>query len=1169
MGSTTVTPLENETMWLQSIEKLEDYMVNVLVGEIRASNAEFIWNVGLGDGSGLLDFMQRMSEKAVCKITKFDHVIRISVPSISEGCDSSDERKYKAIMIIANELKIMDDDDSLNKLKNELEEETYCTYKANKKKEFELVERTKKLINKKLASKNCLVIVENIINSILDPTNKWLLDFGLPVPTKFGTISSYWVVSTSSVDAYYQSATETTTFLNHHICYLNKLISRGWHPAGIIELELFHVAKSISKNPPQKLTTTMDVLWSCLVYSQLCSSDHENNNNDTQDQKSCSYCVQQKELVNLWISEGIFSRVPKIDIEQNKQREAEQQSSWVWVGDAEPAEEILRALLSHSLLRKCTRKDSSCVIIPFPGLLKLLDLWKGYISKISNDMWVDKTWVSFLESNGPWIINPIPRPDPITTLVLRGCTRLAKFPFEIIFSLLKHLRVLDLSYSSIEQIPIPLSEMTNLKFLSLRGCTRLRSLTLDSSSNSISSPLGPLKHLEFLDLDGVSLDTIPDDVPKSKCKLRYLNLSCASIVSLSSPFFQDVSNLKELFFLGCASLKYLPPSLINLFSLETFYISESQLVSFPIETFNQMPKLCDLNLKNNQLLCSLPKLVGNTSVKSFSLSGSPMITRVSLLVCRSLEIACLDDLDKLEELDIDELPNLKSFSLSRSPITHLSLCACRSLEIVYLHDLNQLEELDLSATSIKELPEWVSNLQRLKRLHMLALPQLRRLPWHKLRQVLDVFNVDQCEQERIGDHEFIIQGSVEENSQRSKHNVGAQFFLTDARLFSSFGIPNRRDVKNERAGYFQSFFISISSRNKRSNYKNNDMDINCTNLFQNKIPAYYKNIPLIASTFKQQFEERTPLNRHVEISSTEQYPAGLENILDVTNSLSVWDDGFISSLTDLCPTFQMLLECKLRRCHHMDAIFKPTIYKQGSKLETLWASKLEKITEVLAYLEIKKDDVVQLVEKEYPLDQTVFMNEDNQISYMRRTKSGDWIKVERETAITWWWQPNEFSSLKHVHLEYCARLERIFPCEMLLPHLETLTVIHCGNLRTVFYKTDYISEDNSSFYKVRLQNLHTIQLHELPKLSHLYENYMDPLVMRQWKKLHFRGCWNLQWIPLLVEERNQKVLVDGEARQCKKLKARRGKNQLSYYDFKSPHPLAAIKEHVKNNIFLM
>ncbi|KAJ4809161.1 Disease resistance protein (TIR-NBS-LRR class) family [Rhynchospora pubera] len=606
-------------------------MVNVLVGEIRASSAEFIWNVGLGDGSGLLDFMQRMSEKAVRKITNFDHVIRISVPSVNEGCDSSDERKYKAITTIANELKIMDDDSTLEKLKNELEEETYCTYKVNKKKESELVERTKKLINKKLASKSCLVIVENIVKSILDPINKWLFDSGLPVPTKFGTINnSYWVISTSLVDTYYQSATETTTFLNHHICYLSKLISHGWHPAGIIELELFHVVKSISKNPPQKLTTTMDVLWRCLVYSQLCSSDHENNKNDTQDQESCSYCVQPKELVNLWILEGIFSRVPapKVDIEQNKQEEAEQQSSWIWEGDAEPAEEILRALLSHSLLRKCTRKDASCVIVPFPGLSKLLDLWKGYVSKASDDAWVDKTWVSFLESSGPWITKPRFDSNPITTLVLRGCTRLAQFPFEIIFPLLKHLRVLDLSYSSIEQLPIHLSEMTYLQFLSLRGCTRLRSLVLDSSSNPNSSPLGTLQHLEFLDLDGVSLDIIPDDVPKSKSKLRYLNLSCASIVSLSSVFFQDVSNLKELFFLGCASLMHLPPSLTNLFSLGTFYISESQLISFPIETFDQMPKLRDLNLKNNQQLCFLPKLAGNTGLKSFSLSGSPMITHI-------------------------------------------------------------------------------------------------------------------------------------------------------------------------------------------------------------------------------------------------------------------------------------------------------------------------------------------------------------------------------------------------------------------------------------------------------------------------------------------------------------------------------------------------------------
>ncbi|KAJ4769427.1 Disease resistance protein (TIR-NBS-LRR class) family [Rhynchospora pubera] len=975
-------------------------------------------------------------------------------------------------MAIANELKIMDEDSKLRKLKNELDEETYFTYKINKAKESELVEQMKIIINKKLAFKTCLVIVENILQPIHDPANDWLLDSGLPVPWKYGIFNSYWLISTASIDCHDRSKNETTLFLqNHYICNLSELIELYWHPAAIMELELLHVAKSILCDPPQQLTIVMDVVWSCLLYSQLYSTrDHEKNTKEA----SCSKnYVRQKELVNLWISEGIFSRIPKVAhitmfekggiFEKLKVKEEEVNGQhelgtkhFNWEFDEE---KLLRALLSHSLLSEHNSSNvyilsssyASC-IVPFDlrELLAekipwLVNRWK-LIEHTSYEEWVDKSWLSFFDGNGRWI-NIHPTPNLSTTLVLRGCNELSKFSLEAMFSLLKNLRVLDLSYTSIEQIPFSLSKMINLRFLSLRGCNQLKTLTTDFSSNSTSSPFGPLEHIEFLDLGETSLNTVPDDVVKSKTKLHYLDFSCTHITSMPCLFFQDVSSsLKELLFLGCTLLESLPSSLTNLFNLETFSLSESQLISLPIETFELMPKLQDLNLINNRQLWSLPKLAGHASLKSFNLSGSP--------------------------------------------ITNLSLRACQSLETVCLNDLNQLEELDLSATAIKEFPVSVIELRRLKRLDLLVLPQLRRLPWHKMQHIPEVFNLDQFQR------------------------VGARIFLTDSKLFSCFTYENCEHLVEEK-GCLQSFHILVSSYNNTRSKKDEECIDFTEHEFQNiKKPSCYKDIPLMARTFKQQFQPSPLLKRHIEIFSPNRYPTGLKGILEVTESLSLWDDAFISSLTDLNNRFPQLKECKLRECHHMDSIFKANKKIQGNKLQIIWAFDIQKMTRILD----------QLGSSPY------FVS-------------------------------SEFGALKHVHLEKCPRLESIFPGHVELSSLETLSVLNCGNLRSIFYYHEV--QDENQFPR-----LHTMQLHELPNLLHLCEKQSVPLHMKEWKKFHFRGCWNLQWLPLLVGARSEKVEVDGEMRQCEKLRARMPDDQISCYYFKSPPPLASFREHVKNKIFL-
>ncbi|KAJ4789622.1 TIR-NBS-LRR class disease resistance protein [Rhynchospora pubera] len=751
-----------------------------------------------------------------------------------------------------------------------------------------------------------------------------------------------------------------------------------------------------------------------------------------------------------------------------------------------------------------------------PGLVQktpwLATRWE-LIKNISVKKCVDKiSWVSFFNNTGRWIIHP--RPNPTTSLVLRCCSDLSKFSLETLFPLLKHLRILDLSYTSLEQMPPSISLMVNLRFLSLKGCNQLMTLTPNSSLNSSSSPFTALQHVEVLDLGGTSLNTIPDDVAKSKFMLRYLDLSCSSITSLSSFFFQDIcSSLKELFFLGCTSLQSLPSSLINLINLETFSLSESQITSLPKETFERMSKLRDLNFKNNKLLLCLPKLAEHTKLKSLSLSGSP--------------------------------------------ITHLSLQGCQSLKTVSLYDLDQLEELVLSATGIKEFPECILDLHRLRRLDLLALPQLRRLPWHKLHHIPEVFNFDQCECETMGDPQFVVHRSIEENLQLSSINNGVRFFLTDSKLFSSFTSQVCKHLVHEE-GSLRSFYILVSSCNER---RRKDIGIGVRDQFKKKTPSCYKDIPFMESTFKQQFEQSPPFSRHVEISSAERYPAGLEDILKVTESLSMSDDVFVSSLTDLNQDFPKLQNCQLQKCHLMDSIFVGNVNVQAPNLQTLWVSDLRNMKTVLSKQTFKEDNN-DIYTRINPLD--LFFREEKNLrqEILRRDIRQQAFVIRAALRFAAAGIPrNNFIAVKHIHLEYCPRLECIFSDDLTLYNLETLTVVHCNNLRTVF-------DQDKRGVKNHFLKLHSIQLHELPKLSHFDEKQKAYHQMPGWKELHFRGCWNLRRLPLLVGPRHQKVHVDGEARQCKKLQAVMGEDQISYYDFMSPPPLASFRECVKNKIFL-
>ncbi|WVZ57516.1 hypothetical protein U9M48_007894, partial [Paspalum notatum var. saurae] len=218
------------------------------------------------------------------------------------------------------------------------------------------------------------------------------------------------------------------------------------------------------------------------------------------------------------------------------------------------------------------------------------------------------------------------------------------------FSKLNHLRVLDLTYCSIGDLPASIGHLKPLRYLDASGL-RIRELPKQMST---------LQNLEALDLSESYLQELPAFVSSYR-KLTYLNLR------------------------GCDKLGTLPPTLGNLKMLQYLNLSHCPAVGRIPDFLCGLPELRFLDLSSCTELQQFPHLLGNlTNLEDLNLSG-----------CSNLK--------KLPE-SFGQLYFLHSLNLS----------GCCELEQLpeYILGLVNLQYLNL-AHVLRELPESPSKLERL------------------------------------------------------------------------------------------------------------------------------------------------------------------------------------------------------------------------------------------------------------------------------------------------------------------------------------------------------------------------------------------------------------------------------------------------------------------------
>ncbi|KAM3256961.1 hypothetical protein ACQJBY_049384 [Aegilops geniculata] len=232
------------------------------------------------------------------------------------------------------------------------------------------------------------------------------------------------------------------------------------------------------------------------------------------------------------------------------------------------------------------------------------------------------------------------------------------------FELLKHLRVLNLSGSCIEEIPASIGHLKHLRYLDISG---LKVQTLPSSMST-------LINLEALDLSNTSLKELPSFIGSLE-KLKYLNLQGCDNLPASLGRLQTLEHLR----LSCRyDVGELADSLCNLQDLRFIDLSScTELLQLP-PSFGNLMKLEDLNLSSCFNLKQLPESFGNLYfLRSLNMSSCYELEQLPGSLCNlvKLEILILRRCCRLQNLppSFGDIENLRILDLTGCEALHVSV----------------------------------------------------------------------------------------------------------------------------------------------------------------------------------------------------------------------------------------------------------------------------------------------------------------------------------------------------------------------------------------------------------------------------------------------------------------------------------------------------------------
>ncbi|XBI04104.1 hypothetical protein VPH35_132443 [Triticum aestivum] len=549
--------------------------------------------------------------------------------------------------------------------------------------------------------------------------------------------------------------------------------------------------------------------------------------------------------------------------------------------------------------------------------------------------------------------------------------------------------------------------------------------------------------------------------------LRYLGLDSCQDLRLEEDNKQDVPTMeffKSLWVIAICNTGWDPPSSPEIIqqmaaNIRAVHIKNGRFWQI-IFAWGQLQNL----LKLRDEFTVLPSLSRSTSLKTLVLDGCVGLEHVEGLP------------PSLESFSLDARPRKDDFKEAR--IRRISLVGCARLSDFTLHgSLPNLEELDLSGTRVKtlDLTTRVVQVSCLQQIILLGCMQLHAILWPaEGLPTLTVLHIDSsvCPvQTKL--HEMYVTIMDIRFFQSLVLQSNDRFCWKSNRFHLNLCVPCTTNVKGqsymeEKMGPGNSGQImGPQPKSLTPNTYNTYIDVSVGNII---VDHDYSN--------GMQFQ---PLGCHVEIgmgisiASTESIQA-IKAVIFATNetkSLHVHDN---SSIKTVVSEYMMsrdgthlkwthLKQCHVVRCPTMHAVFMANYdtIRPFENIETFWAADL-----LMAHCIWSKG----------------------------RTYSG------RDTG--------PFGKLKSIHLYSCPRLAFVLPLlwaiqRSYLPNLESLHIVNCGDLKTVFPVHPGLREGVLEF-----PSLKHIHLYELYKLRHICEvRMLAPKLERVW----LRGCWGLRRLP--------------------------------------------------------
>nr|CDM80671.1 unnamed protein product [Triticum aestivum] len=613
-------------------------------------------------------------------------------------------------------------------------------------------------------------------------------------------------------------------------------------------------------------------------------------------------------------------------------------------------------------------------------------------------------------------------------------------------------------------------------------------------------------------------------------KLGVLTLYCCAF-NFASPSFLKCHGLRFLGLDHCTNDKTIEGEhntdwlfLYSLWVLDLRYTNWNEILSE--EKMDLMTKIKELNIEGvmgwqciAHLQRRLPNLqrlriiktacewetsddvdnffIDKTSMEILDLSGNcgMNILPRSLSKASSLRLLVLDGCDGLESIG-GLPPSLESFSFngygpasqwtqsvevpqeqfrpSSSTnkndviISKISLAGCTRLGNIFLCWLPNLVELDLSGTSIKilDFKTMVVQIPWLKRLFLIGCKHLRAIRFlHESVSDLELMCVDT----RAG---IVCPRPSISKNKPSRLQVHAVF--VDARFTRSLWhlICNSRQVV-----HLNIRITSSPACDGTIQFETTRKDIIGTSeqesLHLISASRYNDVLGMVGAAPMQAFPQppTTKFDQHVEIAEGSFY---VERELEkehvrrlmgtYVESLHVHDVLVRAIMPHEC-CWHKLRWCCVERCPKVDTVFPRNSFS-FTALETLCVSDL-----VMARWILNK---------------------------------GSHLNQYGERDIS------SFQNLQHLQLHSCPSLQFVLPLWVSsFPFLETIHIIHCGDLSHVFILDEEYPEEITT-HGVPFPKLTTIHLHDLPKLQQICEVKM---VAPALKSLKIRGCWSLRRLP--------------------------------------------------------